>query len=596
MKRFAFYGRVSTEDQQDPQSSRAWQLARATQLIATAGGVVTEYFDIGQSRSLPWKRRPEAARLLADLKRPDRGFDAVVIGEPARAFYGNQFGLTFPVLTHYDVELWVPEVGGAVDPGSDAHDMVMALYGGMSKGERTRVKIRVRSAMASQAAEGRFLGGRPPYGYRLGDGGPHPNPGKAANGQRLHVLEPDPATAPIVERIYTEYLTDSGLYAIAERLTRDGVPCPSAADPKRNSHRSGIAWSKSAVRSILRNPRYTGREVWNKQRRDETLIDVEDVALGHETKLRWNDTDDWIWSTHATHDAIIDPDVFARAQQIAGVGAQRAARRVNRRKNTYLLRGLLRCGACGARMQGNWNHDRAHYRCRVPAEYALANKVDHPATIYLREDQVVPALDTWIATVFDPANLDATIAALSEAQAPSDADDARADAARRALDDATEKIDRLVTAIEQGSPADMLGPRLQELRASKLAAERDLAAAVGTNGDLDDAAIRALIEAVGPISAVLAAADPEAKARLYNELGLDLIFDATKRLVRVEALPVCVRSCRRGDLNAAFCRPIPYHRVRVHAGQRQFSERPSPNGPPSVPARTTPFQGLSRTR
>jgi len=29
MKRFAFYGRVSTEDQQDPVSSRNWQLARS---------------------------------------------------------------------------------------------------------------------------------------------------------------------------------------------------------------------------------------------------------------------------------------------------------------------------------------------------------------------------------------------------------------------------------------------------------------------------------------------------------------------------------------------------------------------------------------
>ncbi len=570
MKRFAFYGRVSTEDQQDPESSKAWQLSRATQLIGATGEVVTEYFDIGQSRSLPWKRRPEAARLLGDLKRPDRGFDAIVIGEPARAFYGNQFGLTFPVLTHYGVELWVPEVGGAVDPGSDAHDMVMALYGGMSKGERTRIKIRVRSAMASQAAEGRFLGGRPPYGYRLADGGLHPNPGKAANGQRLHYLEPDPSTAPIVERIYTEYLHDSGLYAIAEGLTRDGVPCPSAADPKRNSHRSGIAWSKSAVRAILRNPRYTGREVWNKQRRDETLIDVEDVALGHETKLRWNSSDEWIWSTDTTHEPIIDPEVFARAQQLAGAGAQRAARRVNRRKNTYLLRGRLRCGACGARMQGNWNHDRAHYRCRVPAEYALANKVDHPATIYLREDQIVPALDEWIATVFDPANLDATIAALNEAQGPTETDDARAEAARRALEDANEKIDRLVAAIEQGSPADTLGPRIQQLRAAKIAAERELAAAQPSSV-LDDADIRALIDAVGPISDVLAGADPDAKARLYNELGLELTFDATKRLVRVEALPVCVRSCRRGDLNSYDTHDGLWRCVYESPAQRAFA-------------------------
>jgi site-specific DNA recombinase len=52
----------------------------------------------------------------------------------------------------------------------------------MSKEERNRIKIRVRSAMAAQAAlDGRFLGGRPPYGYRLVEvGGPSSNPGKAS--------------------------------------------------------------------------------------------------------------------------------------------------------------------------------------------------------------------------------------------------------------------------------------------------------------------------------------------------------------------------------------------------------------------------------
>lgn len=211
--RFVFYGRVSTEDQQDPKSSRNWQLARSRQVIEPVNGeIVSEFFDIGQSRSLPWKRRPEAARLLEAFRSPVRDFDAVVIGEPQRAFYGNQFGLTFPVFVHYGVELWVPEVGGRVDPGSDAHDLVMSLYGGMSKGERNRIKTRVRTAMAAQAAiEGRFLGGRPPYGYILADAGPHPNPGKAALGQRLHVLELDVAAAPVVRRIFTDYLAGTGI-------------------------------------------------------------------------------------------------------------------------------------------------------------------------------------------------------------------------------------------------------------------------------------------------------------------------------------------------------------------------------------------------
>ena len=148
---FAFYGRVSTEDQQDPASSRAWQLNRAQALIESHGGeVVTEFFDIGQSRSYPWQRRPRAGALLKALARKDRGFDAVVIGEPQRAFYGNQFGLTFPLFVHYGVQLWVPEVGGPLDPDNEAHDLVMSVFGGMSKGERNRIKVRVRTAMATQ--------------------------------------------------------------------------------------------------------------------------------------------------------------------------------------------------------------------------------------------------------------------------------------------------------------------------------------------------------------------------------------------------------------------------------------------------------------
>jgi site-specific DNA recombinase len=50
------------------------------------------------------------------IKGPDRDFDAVVIGEPQRAFYGSQFGMTFPVFVHYGIGLWVPEIGARSAP------------------------------------------------------------------------------------------------------------------------------------------------------------------------------------------------------------------------------------------------------------------------------------------------------------------------------------------------------------------------------------------------------------------------------------------------------------------------------------------------
>ncbi|WP_093498045.1 recombinase family protein [Streptomyces sp. Ag109_O5-10] len=183
---------------------------------------------------MPWQRRPRANELLQALRNPNRGFDAVVIGEPQRTFYGNQFGNTFPVFVHFRIPLWVPEIGGPIDPDNEAHDLVMSVFGGMSRGERNRIKIRVRTAMSSQAQlKGRYLGGRPPYGYRITDAGPHPNPSKAAVGQRIHKLEPDPAAAPVVQRIFRLYIDGMSDEAIAAQLTRDGIPCPSAHDAAR---------------------------------------------------------------------------------------------------------------------------------------------------------------------------------------------------------------------------------------------------------------------------------------------------------------------------------------------------------------------------
>jgi site-specific DNA recombinase len=80
----------------------------------------------------------------------------------------------------------------------------------------------------------------------------------------------------------------------------------------------------------------------------------------------------------------------------------------NRSPRPYVLRGLLCCGLCNRRMEGTWNHQQAHYRCRFLRGYALANHVDHPPTVYLREGLVLLVLDSWLARLFAPAQLDHT--------------------------------------------------------------------------------------------------------------------------------------------------------------------------------------------
>jgi site-specific DNA recombinase len=114
--RFAFYGRVSTEDWQDPVTSRARQREQAAALVAGHGAVVAEFFDVGESRTLAWGRRPRAAALVAGLADPDRGWDAIVIGEYERAFCGGQYASMASLFEHYGIQLWTPEAGGRSGP------------------------------------------------------------------------------------------------------------------------------------------------------------------------------------------------------------------------------------------------------------------------------------------------------------------------------------------------------------------------------------------------------------------------------------------------------------------------------------------------
>jgi hypothetical protein len=149
-----------------------------------------------------------------------------------------------PLFEHYGVQLWMPEAGGRVNFAAEGDEQLMLALGVQSKREITRTKIRVRTAMAAQARDqGRYLGGRPPYGYRLVDAGPHPNKAHAAWGRRARRLEPDPQTAPVVRWMFAQRRAGHSLARITRALNDAAIPCPSAADPGRNPHRSGAAWT-----------------------------------------------------------------------------------------------------------------------------------------------------------------------------------------------------------------------------------------------------------------------------------------------------------------------------------------------------------------
>jgi len=342
------------------------QREQAEALVRRHGHIVAEFFDEGESRSVAWGRRPQAAALVALLADACRVWDAIVVGEYGRAFYGSQYALMAPLFEHYGVQLWMPEAGGRVDFASEHDEQAMTMLGLSSKREVTRTSIRVRTAMAVQTREqGRYLGGRPPYGYRLGDAGPHPNKAHATWGRRAHRLEPDPETAHVVRWIFAQRLAGHSVARIARALNEAGVPCPSAADPQRNPHRAGTGWALGTVTTILQNPRYTGHQVWNRQRTDKDLADPADVSLGHKSVQRWNLPDGWVISNQPAHQALVGEADYIAAQDVGAARGPAPRGEVSSpERRRYLLAGIIVCGTCGRRMESAWSNGKPAYRCR----------------------------------------------------------------------------------------------------------------------------------------------------------------------------------------------------------------------------------------
>jgi hypothetical protein len=319
-------------------------------------------------------------------------------GEYERAFAADQFERMAPLLERYGVRVWLPEAGGPVEIGTPLHHVLMTVLGAQSQREVLRARHRTLTALRAQASgQGRYLGGRPPYGYRLVDAGPHPNRAHARWGRRLQRLDPDPATAAHVRWIFTERLAGRSAAGIARVLNERGVPCPSQVDPVRNRHRMGQGWSLRTVVEILRNPRYTGRQVWNRVSADRDHRHPDRGRRGPSRRL----PQAWAISAGSSHPALVSEQDFiaaqsARVKRTPGDGSVRV----------YRLSGLVRCGLCARRMDSHWVNDRPGYRCRHGHASARLSRGERPKTLYLREDKLLARIAARLADQGDLAGPD----------------------------------------------------------------------------------------------------------------------------------------------------------------------------------------------
>ncbi|MEV0688174.1 recombinase family protein [Nocardia sp. NPDC050378] len=177
----------------------------------------------------------------------------------------------------------------------------------------------------------------------------------------------------------------------------------------------------STIAAILQNPRYTGYAFFGRWTKTESLLDPDDVAAGHIVMFKRSPAQRIIRSRHPARPAIISVETFTQAtlkrKQRAGISRHARSKLERTRSSASTtprpFRGRVRCDLCNREMQAENARGSVYYRCRAsapaPGSPQLAH---HPRTINLREDHIIEPVDTWLATLFAPANIDRTVSAL----------------------------------------------------------------------------------------------------------------------------------------------------------------------------------------
>ena len=169
----------------------------------------------------------------------------------------------------------------------------------------------------------------------------------------------------------------------------------------------------------------------------------------------------------------------------------------------------------------------------IPERVRPRHKIDHPLAVYLREDAVLAPLDAWLAQAFAPEHLERSLAALEHAQPDTTPDLERA---QRVITECDRKLACHKAALEAGAEPTLVAAWIQDVQR-----ERALAHATLThidhrtgNGRMTTDEIRAVIDTLGGLLAILHQADPADKAEVYRQLGLTLTYDHEKRIALAE--------------------------------------------------------------
>ncbi len=532
MRNFAWYGRLSTKDKQDPTLSFPSQReACATKAAELGGRIVCEFTDQEAGRR---DDRAGWSELVREAKEPDaRRFDAVIVYATSRLSRDLFHALAYErEMARAGVEIFYALTAG--DQTSPEGRLIRHMFQALDQFEVEKLGREVRRGQTENTRQGYRNGGRAPYGYRLKHE-PHPDPARARAGDKKSRLVIDPEQGPVIAEMFERFLSGWGYKEIANHLNRPGgPPPPTHVDSKRNT---AGKWSKNTLRSILQNHVYTGRLFWNR-------LDFRAVKQGEGPLVR-RKPEEWV-EADRRHEALVSDEVFERVQAEMGKRSRTGgSRRTRQQKRFYQLRGIVHCstGHNPLRMHGKTRKENTYYACCYRIGYGdkAAEALGHGKWQYVREEPLVKVIDAFFATrVFGPKRLDHFRAQSAELAKELRSDDGKARKRLvRQVGEIEQRIERQLAAIEAGVDPVVVGERIRALKEKRSEAEAalaGLAAEERQDGVADIDAACEVLDGIPDLSEALTNADPKLRRAVFDAFRLSVEIDRNAGQLRVKAL------------------------------------------------------------
>ncbi|MGI5896097.1 MAG: recombinase family protein [Oscillospiraceae bacterium] len=300
----AAYIRVSTKDQTelspDSQIKLIWEYAKNHDMVLPEEFIFRDDGISGRSAA----RRPAFLRMIAAAKSKQHPFSVLLLWKFSRFARNQEESIVYKSLLRRDCGVEVISISEPLADGPFG-SLIERIIEWMDDFYSTRLSGEVRRGMAEKASRGGVVAAAP-FGYR-NEGG---------------TLVPLPEQAEGVRQLFAHFLAGASYRALANEMNLLGYRL-----------RRGGKFDARIVKYILLNPVYIGKIRWSPSNGGGYFNNgAEDIILAQ-----------------GNHKPIIEPEAFERTQaKIAETEAAHLCYRRETHPGDYLLKGLVRCSACGA--------------------------------------------------------------------------------------------------------------------------------------------------------------------------------------------------------------------------------------------------------